>query len=273
MENIEQTMAECDCHTQPMCRALKRCRYTEPQVTPTYLESTISQFPVLDEDHILRVMGECDCVTPDTCTRDGHCRFDHPKPYHPVFPAFHKPRKEGCCCPNPYVCGDETCGAAGLSEGNVPLTYTGRPSRDEVYLAMAEILATRGTCPRRKVGCVITDVDGRVLAVGYNGVASGRPHCHEPGRACPGAGYPSGQGLEFCEAIHAEQNAILQLSDARAAHTIYTTAFPCHSCLKLLLGTAAKRIVYREAYSHPESHTWWTEAGRVSIHLPNSWGI
>ena len=136
-----------------------------------------------------------------------------------------------------------------------------RPTKDELYLQLAGLIAKRATCPRRQVGCVIVDEDGRILATGYNGVPSGAPHCNE-GHPCPGAAEQSGQGLDKCVAIHAEQNAILLLPDPRKAHTIYVTASPCVSCMKLLLGTAAKRIVARELYPHAEALKWWSDAGR-----------
>jgi dCMP deaminase len=142
-----------------------------------------------------------------------------------------------------------------------------RPSRDETWLQVAEVIAQRGTCPRRKVGCVIVDYHGRVMATGYNGSASGRPHCSE-GPRCPGAPLPSGIGLEKCEAIHAEQNACLLLTDPWAVESIYCTASPCLSCVKLLLGTSAKRIVCREIYPHPDAIEWWARAGRQLIHVP-----
>ena len=132
--------------------------------------------------------------------------------------------------------------------------------RDLVGLKVAVAYATLSTCPRRSVGCLLVDEKGRPLAVGYNGVASGRSHCTD--HACPGAHYPSGEGLNFCEAIHAEQNAILHLKDPDRVHTAYVTTFPCHSCIKLLLGTSCKRIVYRDGYPHAESMAWWAEAGR-----------
>lgn len=141
-----------------------------------------------------------------------------------------------------------------------------RPTRDEIGLREAELWAERGTCLRRQVGCVITDVHGRVIAHGYNGVASGRPHCNE-GHPCPGAGFLPGQGLDKCEAIHAEQNACLMLRDPWAADTVYLTASPCLSCVKLLLGTAAKRIICREIYPHPDAIEWWGRAGRQLTQL------
>lgn len=141
-----------------------------------------------------------------------------------------------------------------------------RPSRDEVYLVMALVIAARGTCARRKVGCVFVDADGFVLSMGYNGVASGRTHCTDV--PCPGAHHASGQGLDTCEAIHAEQNAILRLPDPRRLHTAYVTVSPCVSCVKLLLGTSCQRIVFAEQYPHSDAEAWWRSAGREWVAMP-----
>jgi dCMP deaminase len=144
-----------------------------------------------------------------------------------------------------------------------------RPTRDQIYLEMAELIARRGTCPRRAVGCVLVDRRGRVLSTGYNGVASGRPHCNA-GFPCPGAHFKSGQGLDKCEAIHAEQNAILLLQDPWVVHTAYISTSPCLSCIKLLLGTSAKRIVCRELYAHADAIQWWKSSGREIIVLESN---
>lgn len=136
-----------------------------------------------------------------------------------------------------------------------------RPEIDEYFSMMALLVATRGTCPRRKVGCVLVSKDARVLATGYNGVPSGFKHCiDEP---CPGAKYKSGQGLDKCEAIHAEQNALLRAGDVTKIETAYCTTAPCIHCLKLLLNTSCQRIVFSEDYAHSEtSRLLWEKAGR-----------
>lgn len=159
-----------------------------------------------------------------------------------------------------------------------------RISRDEWGLRLAEVTALRGTCLRRRVGCVLTDLRGRVLATGYNGVASGAAHCNEPEpsrnlyadartgeplmtypHACASASAPSGEGLDFCAAVHAEQNALVQCRDADAVHACYVTASPCVSCLKLLLNTGCLRVVFREAYAQDARALW---AGREWLCLP-----
>jgi len=136
-----------------------------------------------------------------------------------------------------------------------------RLSRDELYVGITRLIAQRGTCVRRQVGCVLVDPRGRILSTGYNGVAAGRPHCSE-GHPCEGANYPSGQGLDLCHAIHAEQNAILLLNDPWSVETAYVSCIPCLSCLKLLLGTSCQRIVALEHYPHTQSVEWWKAAGR-----------
>ena len=116
-----------------------------------------------------------------------------------------------------------------------------RPAVPEWGLRIAEVVATRSTCLRRAVGCVILDRRGNILATGHNGVPSGSAHCNELVKesihgpeyektwgkdkwmqqdcigfrdtfphACPGASFPSGEGLDSCDAIHAEINAGLQ---------------------------------------------------------------
>lgn len=130
-----------------------------------------------------------------------------------------------------------------------------RPDRDEYFLAMAALVSLRATCKRRRVGCVLVDSNRFVLATGYNGVARGRPHClDEP---CSGADLPSGMGLDLCQAIHAEQNAMLQCKDTQAIDTAYITVSPCVTCVKLLMNTSCKRIVFIENYTQLAAREIW----------------
>src|SRR6266851_3711404 len=114
-----------------------------------------------------------------------------------------------------------------------------RPTIDEYYIAITKLAATRGTCPRRQVGCVLTDYENRVISIGYNGSAPGAPHCIDV--PCPGAGMASGTGLDLCEAAHAEQSALLRVPDVNKLYNCYVTASPCFQCVKLLLNTFCQR--------------------------------
>ena len=127
------------------------------------------------------------------------------------------------------------------------------------YMNMARAISKRATCARRQVGCILVDELNHVLATGFNGVATGLVHCiDEP---CPGVMEKSGQGLDKCQAIHAEQNALLQCADVMTIHTAYVTTSPCVTCTKLLMNTSCRRIVYGEAYSQPEAEALWAKAG------------
>lgn len=170
-----------------------------------------------------------------------------------------------------------------------------RPTFDQIYLRMAELISRRSTCLRRSVGCVLVDSRQRVIGTGYNGRARGLPHCNEVtnttagnilpnekgyvvarargvltkaihGNACAGAEALSGTNLDGCEALHAEQNALLQCREVYDIDTCYVTASPCITCIKLLFNTGCQRIVFIEEYPHPEARELWITVGRAWIH-------
>lgn len=138
--------------------------------------------------------------------------------------------------------------------------------KDVVWLRVAFDIASLGTCKRRKVGAVFLDKKGRILATGYNGSAPGANHCID--LPCPGANSPSGEGLELCEAIHAEQNALTQCKFPDDIHTVYCTDSPCIHCVKMLASTAAVRIVFGREYPHTASKDYWEDQGREWVSLP-----
>lgn len=148
-----------------------------------------------------------------------------------------------------------------------------RPSIDRYFIDMSRLVASRSTCVRRAVGCVLVDRRNHVLATGYNGVPAGQPHCNDVDvaagvvyfpHACAGAGARSGQNLDACHAVHAEQNAVLQCPDAYAIKRAYVTAFPCPSCTKLLLNTSCEEIVYDQEYGDDAGRLLWIASGRLA---------
>lgn len=143
-----------------------------------------------------------------------------------------------------------------------------RPSKEEYFIQMAALVAERSTCARRSVGCVLVDTRGHVLSTGYNGRPAGWAHCNE-GHPCVGADAPSGTGLGNCEAIHAEQNALLQCPDVHKIADCYVTTSPCIHCVKLLLNTSCRRILFAEDYAHAEiaRELWYRNPGRDWIKL------
>ncbi len=145
--------------------------------------------------------------------------------------------------------------ACAANESSTPIP---RESRDIYFARIALLVATRATCARRSVGCVLTSERGHVLATGYNGVPRGFRHCTE--HPCGGHLGRSGGDLDKCLATHAEQNALLQCPDVEKIAVCYTTTSPCIHCVKLLLNTGCRRIVFIEEYPHNESKELWLSA-------------
>lgn len=139
-----------------------------------------------------------------------------------------------------------------------------RIDKNSYFMAMAKLVSLRGTCSRRKVGCILVDENYHVLATGYNGTPKGMPHCIDS--PCPGHREQTGVGLDLCEAVHAEQNALLQCGNVEKIFACYTTTFPCNHCLKLLMNTGCKKIYYEQVYDAEkmmERIRKWQDSGIV----------
>ena len=133
----------------------------------------------------------------------------------------------------------------------ITMVKKSRPSWDEYFLAIAELVSSRSTCLRRKVGAVIVK-DKRILATGYNGAPTGLVHCLDIGCLREKQGIPSGERQELCRGLHAEQNAILQAAtNSRIplkGSVIYVTCQPCITCAKMLANSGIKKIFIRDGY-------------------------
>ena len=125
-----------------------------------------------------------------------------------------------------------------------------RPTWNEYFFEIAQVVAGRSTCLRRQTGAVLVK-DKRILATGYNGAPAGLKHCLEIGCLREKRKVSSGEKHELCRGLHAEQNAIIQaalygveIGDAR----IYCTHQPCVLCAKMLINAGIKEIVISDGY-------------------------
>jgi len=136
-------------------------------------------------------------------------------------------------------------------ERNTPLPSPGRPSWEQYFMDIVEIVSRRSTCLRRKVGAILVR-DKRILATGYNGAPTGLRHCLERGCLRDELQIPSGERHELCRGLHAEQNAIIQAAlhgvSVRGA-VLYCTNHPCIICSKMIVNSGITGIVFREGYS------------------------
>jgi dCMP deaminase len=105
----------------------------------------------------------------------------------------------------------------------------GRPSFESIYMRLAHTLAERSTCTRLRVGTVITSTDFRkVMAVGYNGNASGLPNRCDREEA------------GNCGCLHSEENAVINCDAPRYVHKlVFVTHLPCTACAKRLINVGS----------------------------------
>ncbi|HPP94539.1 MAG TPA: cytidine/deoxycytidylate deaminase family protein [Spirochaetota bacterium] len=146
---------------------------------------------------------------------------------------------------------------------------TDRPSWDSYFMKIAEDVATRSTCLRRKVGAVIVK-DKRILTTGYNGAPSGISHCTEETCLRTKFNVPSGERHELCRGLHAEQNAIIQAAYYGVSvkgGKIYVTHQPCSICTKMLINSGIEVFIYRHPYSDPLADEMANEANIKRIIL------
>ena len=125
-----------------------------------------------------------------------------------------------------------------------------RISKDEYFMEIAEVVSKRSTCIKRNVGAVLVK-DSFILSTGYNGAPTGFRHCST--ETCVRQNLKSGEKPELCRGVHAEINCIIQAAihgtSIMGNTTIYTTHFPCMSCLKLIINAGIKKLVYQEGYN------------------------
>lgn len=125
-----------------------------------------------------------------------------------------------------------------------------RPDNITYFMNIASVVSQRSTCLRRKVGAVLVDTSKRIIATGYNGAPSGLMHCNVVGCLRDELKIPSGKDHQLCRALHAEQNALMQVSDRALikGSTLYCTTSPCIICAKLLANFGVKHIYYFVKY-------------------------
>lgn len=125
-----------------------------------------------------------------------------------------------------------------------------RPTWDNYFMHIAQNVARRGNCLKRKVAALIVK-DGRIISTGYNGTPRNTKNCFEGG--CPrcNAVGPSGQNLGDCYCSHGEENAIVQAAYhgiSIKGSTLYTTFSPCLLCTKMIINAGVVEVVYNQEY-------------------------
>lgn len=129
-----------------------------------------------------------------------------------------------------------------------------RPTRQQMFIEIAQVVAKRSTCFRLNVGAVVVIKD-RIVSIGYNGAPAGHDHC--AGNACPGV-TPGN-----CPTIHAEVNALSYMSEVfktspgrpetRVPKDVYITHMPCLPCARVMIGHDVTRVFYATPYRYTDA--------------------
>jgi len=126
-----------------------------------------------------------------------------------------------------------------------------RPSWDEYFMNICQVVASRATCDRGRSGCIIVR-DKQILTTGYVGSPISLPHCDEIGHQFHSVIHEDGHQSQHCiRTTHAEQNAICQaakLGIALNGATLYCKMTPCYVCAKMIINVGIKRVVCEKDY-------------------------
>ena len=130
-----------------------------------------------------------------------------------------------------------------------------RPKWDDYFIEIAKVVSSRSTCLRRRYGAVIVK-DRVIISTGYNGSPRGIQNCIDLNKCTrQEQNIPSGERYELCEAVHAEQNAIINAPPERMKNAIiYIAGFeeddsfadgrPCKLCDRMIRNSQISEVIY-----------------------------
>lgn len=139
-------------------------------------------------------------------------------------------------------------------------TMTNRKSWNQYFMEITEMVASRSTCDRAFVGCVLVNDDHRIVSTGYNGSVAGNPHCDDVGHTM--------RDGHCIATIHAEMNALLYCAKEGISVkncNAYITHFPCLNCTKALIQAGIKKIYYKYEYNIDEYALYLLKNNNVEI--------
>ncbi len=123
-------------------------------------------------------------------------------------------------------------------------------------MAIARIVATRGSCERLYAGAVLVQ-DNRIVSTGYNGSPPGLDQCDEGGHLL--------EDGHCVRTIHAEHNALLQAAIiggvSTKGATLYALYSPCIHCAKYITAAGVTRVVLGKLYRNSDIRDYLVQAG------------
>ena len=118
-----------------------------------------------------------------------------------------------------------------------------RISWERYALNIAQTASERSEDPHMKVGACALNNENMVLAVGYNGLASGKD---------VGQDFWENRDSRRPFMIHAESNCLSLLKKGQAK-LLACTLLPCSSCATMIASYGIPKVVYRDVYKRDEN--------------------
>ena len=147
-----------------------------------------------------------------------------------------------------------------------------RISKINYYLDIAETVASRSTCLRKKYGAIIVKNDV-IIATGYCGSPRGRENCCDLGSCIrEDLKIPRGERYELCRSVHAEANAIIaapreqmlgaimyEVCISPIDNSIISPIDSCQMCKKLIINAGILRFICRDSKTeyHSQNVSDW----------------
>ena len=134
-----------------------------------------------------------------------------------------------------------------------------RISKENYYLDIAQTVASRATCLRKKYGAVIVKNDV-IISTGYNGAPRGRKNCSDLGTCMRDKlNIPRGERYEMCRSVHSEANAIISASreqmigsalymvcvDPQTQQVVPDTC-SCMMCKRMVINAGIEKVIIRD---------------------------
>lgn len=141
----------------------------------------------------------------------------------------------------------------------------------KIFARIAVEISSLSTCSRLKVGALLLSKDYRILATGYNGVASGNLHCEEvfAGVDITSTDFYKEHGeWSAVNEMHAEANLIafsakngIKIDES----ILIVTYSPCINCAKLIIHSGISHVYYLNKYDRDESGLALLKANNINI--------
>ena len=133
-------------------------------------------------------------------------------------------------------------------------------SWEEYFMTLALVASMKSKDPSTQVGAVIVDNKSKkVISSGYNGFP----------RYLDDSQIPQTRPEKYLYVVHAELNAILHAERELHDCTLYATVFPCSECMKAVIQSGIKTIVYFNDLSGDN----WDEPKKAAMKMAELAGI